>query len=97
LAVDIIKKVGPRGHFLSQKHTLKHIQEIYLPDVFDRTPLQSWIKAGEKDLRKVTIEKVKKILKEHYPQPLDKDTEHALSELVRKGEMELVAGNRKSG
>ncbi|RLG40761.1 MAG: hypothetical protein DRO05_05565 [Thermoproteota archaeon] len=32
LALDVIEKVGPGGHYLTQKHTLKHVMtEYYLP------------------------------------------------------------------
>ena len=91
LAVDVIKNVGPGGHFLSQKHTLKFVErEIYIPKIFDRRPEEVWKRAGEKDIREVAREKVKEILKEHYPGPLPKDIKQRLMEIVRKAERELV-------
>jgi trimethylamine--corrinoid protein Co-methyltransferase len=49
LAVDVIKNVGPRGQFFSQKHTLKHFErEIYLPTLFD---LPSGKRKGRKNFK----------------------------------------------
>jgi len=31
LAVDVIAKVGPGGHFLGEKHTFKHFRKFWLP------------------------------------------------------------------
>jgi trimethylamine--corrinoid protein Co-methyltransferase len=45
LAVDVIKKVGPRGQFFSQKHTLRLIEkELFIPTLFDKRPIDTWIK-----------------------------------------------------
>jgi len=91
LAVEVIKNVGPGGHFLSQKHTLKFVErEIYIPTIFDRRPEEIWKKAGEKSIREVAKERVKEILKEHYPEPLPKDIKQKLADIVKKAEKELV-------
>jgi len=91
LAVEVIKNVGPGGHFLSQKHTLKFVErEIYIPTIFDRRPEEIWKKAGEKSIREVAKERVKETLKEHYPEPLPKDIKQKLADIVKKAEKELV-------
>jgi trimethylamine--corrinoid protein Co-methyltransferase len=38
LAMEVIRTVGPGGNFLSQKHTLKHMRELYVPQYMDRRP-----------------------------------------------------------
>jgi len=91
LAVDVIKEVGPEGNFLGHKHTLKHIRdELYLPTIFDRAPEAAWAKAGSKPIHQVAKEKAQKILKEHYPQPLPRDVQAKLSEIVKQAEREQV-------
>ena len=40
LALDTIAAVGPGGNFLTQKHTLKHMREVFLPQFMDRRPYQ---------------------------------------------------------
>jgi len=91
LAVEVIKEVGPEGNFLGHKHTLKHIrEELHLPSIFDRNPETAWAKAGSKPIHQVAKEKAQKILKEHHPQPLPKDTQTKLSEIVKQAEKERV-------
>jgi len=91
LAVDVIKEVGPEGNFLGHKHTLKHIrEELHLPTIFDRTPEAAWAKAGSKPLHQVAKEQAQKILKEHHPQPLPRDVQAKLSEIVKQAEREQV-------
>ncbi len=37
LAVDVIRKVGPGGHYLAEKHTLKHFKDVlFFPELTDR-------------------------------------------------------------
>jgi trimethylamine--corrinoid protein Co-methyltransferase len=93
LAVDVIREVGPEGNFLGHKHTLKHIRdELHLPSIFDRNPENAWAKAGSKPLHQVAKEKAQKIVKEHYPQPLPKDIQAQLSQIVKQAEREQVKG-----
>ncbi len=42
LALDVIAAVGPGGNFLSQKHTRKHMRELWLPEFMDRRPYDEW-------------------------------------------------------
>jgi len=95
LAVDVIRDVGPGGHFLSQKHTLKHLkEEILMPTIFDRTSEASWSKTGRKDVVDAARGRVKKILQEHQPHPLPNHIQQVLAELVKSAENDLVRGVR---
>ena len=91
LAVDVIKEVGPEGNFLGHKHTLKHIRdELHIPLIFDRNPEAAWVKAGSKPIHQVAKEKALRILKEHHPRPLPRETQTKLSEIVKHAEEEQV-------
>lgn len=91
LAVDVIAEVGSEGSFLGHKHTLKHIRnEIHIPRLFDRRPETEWTKSGRKAVHEVAREKAKQILKEHFPEPLPKDVQNKLSEIVKQAEKEQV-------
>jgi trimethylamine--corrinoid protein Co-methyltransferase len=69
LALDVIADVGPRGHFLAQKHTRQHIREIWIPRLTHprATP------GGEplSDIRQRARAKLDRILAEHEPEPLE--------------------------
>jgi trimethylamine--corrinoid protein Co-methyltransferase len=90
LALDVIKKVGPGGHYLAQKHTMDNfMKEQFIPELIDRSGYDEWKKNGEKSLVDRAREKVKKILKEHSVPPLDKDIQKELDKIIKRAEKEL--------
>lgn len=90
LAIDVIHKVGPGGHYLSQKHTLDHfLKEQFIPELIDRRSYEEWKKAEGKSLVERAREKVRKILKDHSVPPLDKDIQKELYSLIKRAEKEL--------
>ena len=91
LAVEVIEQIGPEGSFLAHKHTLKHIRdELHIPRLFDRRPEQEWTKAGRMVTADLAREKARQILKEHFAEPLPKDVQRKLSEIVKTAEREQV-------
>jgi trimethylamine--corrinoid protein Co-methyltransferase len=70
LALDTIAAVGPGGNFLAQKHTLKHMHDLFLPQFMDRRPYNEW-ETRKDDARDWALEKARSILKSHQPDPLD--------------------------
>ena len=87
LAIDVIEGVGPGGQYLDQRHTLEHLRkEHYIPTIIDREKRERWERAGSRDLREVAREEAKRILKEHQPEPLDRDIEEDLKKIVKEVE-----------
>jgi len=87
IAIDVIGRVGPRGHYLSQSHTLKFFKkEHWFPALLDRQTRDAWIKNGTKDLVKRASEKTKQILDTHIPTPLASDIEKELDAVVKEAE-----------
>ena len=79
LAVDVIAKVGPGGHFVGEDHTRRHVrEEHWLPTLMDRTNREGWEKGGAKTMDRRVREKVTDILEQYEPDPLD---EQLLGEL----------------
>jgi len=70
LALETIAAVGPGGNFLAQKHTKKHMREIFLPEFMDRRPYNVWEEKKD-DARDWALAKARRILAEHQPDPLD--------------------------
>ncbi|MBF0224372.1 MAG: trimethylamine methyltransferase family protein [Desulfobacterales bacterium] len=63
LAFDVIKKAGPGGHFVSSRHTRRHMRsEQYQPLLSDRSDRDIWKGNGSKDARARACEKVNEIL-----------------------------------
>jgi trimethylamine--corrinoid protein Co-methyltransferase len=90
LAVDVINKVGSSGHFLAEKHTLKHFKDVlFFPQLTDRQSYDAWKKTGGKSMIKRARERAEEILRDHWPTPLDKDAQKEISEIIGRAEKEL--------
>jgi trimethylamine--corrinoid protein Co-methyltransferase len=90
LALDVIHKVGPGGHYLAEKHTLQHFKDEHLlPELTDRSSYDSWQKTGGKSLVQRAREKAEEILREHWPTPLDEDIRKEISAIIKRAEKEL--------
>jgi trimethylamine--corrinoid protein Co-methyltransferase len=70
LALETIAAVGPGGNFLKQKHTRQHMREVFLPQFVDRRPYNEW-ETRKDDGRDWALEKARKTLANHQPEPLD--------------------------
>ena len=70
LPLDLIERVGPRGTYISEKHTLKHFRKFWAPTIFDRSVVKDESTKRCDDLLK---EKTIKILETHKPKPLPDD------------------------
>jgi trimethylamine--corrinoid protein Co-methyltransferase len=84
LAFDLIRKVGPGGVYLAEKHTLEWIRkEQFIPsEVIDRKEWNVWKDSGKKDIVKRAHEIVERKLKEHEPEPLPKDVQEDLERVM---------------
>jgi trimethylamine--corrinoid protein Co-methyltransferase len=87
LAVDVISKVGPGGHFLQDKHTMTHFKkEIWIPTLLDRRNLGDWEEAGRKSMGDRISEKVRRILETHRPQPIEEKMVKELKAMIAKAD-----------
>jgi trimethylamine--corrinoid protein Co-methyltransferase len=66
MALDVIGSVGPRGHFLAQKHTRKHMRDFRLSPLFR----QKNADGSPRDPRKVAFEEFRRVAETHHPEPL---------------------------
>ncbi|KAF0107002.1 MAG: trimethylamine methyltransferase [Anaerolineaceae bacterium] len=83
LALDTIAAVGPGGNFLSQKHTLKHMRGLFLPQFMDRRPYNEW-ESKKDDARDWALAKARKTLAEHQPDPLDPKLSAELEKIIEQ-------------
>ena len=90
LALDIIRKVGPGGNFLAERHTLDHLRkEHFIPELTDRRSYEAWLRNGAKDLVKRAKEKVKTILEKHRSEPLEKEAAKEIREIIKRADKDL--------
>jgi len=89
LALETIYKVGMEGHFLAEKHTLKHANEVWTPMLSDPRPYATWKEAGGKNVVERARDKVKEILSTHRPPSLDQDIKKKIAEIIKEGEKKI--------
>jgi trimethylamine--corrinoid protein Co-methyltransferase len=66
VSLDVIKAVGPRGHYLRQKHTRQHMRDFHYSPFFHQQDA-----AGNlREPRELAIEGFQKIYDTHHPEPL---------------------------
>jgi trimethylamine--corrinoid protein Co-methyltransferase len=83
MALDVIANVGPRGHFLREKHTRKHIRDFRLSLLeqvgADGTP---------RDAQEVALEEFKRLNEMHHPKPLPGEVLAELDRILAAAERE---------
>ncbi len=75
LGLDLIHKVGPGGHFLTEEHTVENFRKVWYPTMMDRSRLGT--RAG-KELAPFTERlnrKTREIIETHQPEPLPKEVQ----------------------
>lgn len=83
LAFDEIQQVGPAGHFVSSRHTRRHMRsEQYMPTLSDRENRDIWYASGAKDTRRRATEKVLRILDAAPDSCIDADVRRRIIEKI---------------
>ena len=64
LALDMIDRIGPAGHFLEEEHTYQHYRrDVWYPAVFERARFHDWDAAGGKDVVQRAADRVRELLR----------------------------------
>jgi trimethylamine--corrinoid protein Co-methyltransferase len=85
LALETIANVGPGGHYLAQKHTRRHMRELFMPQFMDRRPYTEW-ETKKDDARDWATAKARKILAEHQPEMLDPKISEEMTRIIKSVE-----------
>lgn len=91
IALDVIKKVGPNGTYLREKHTRDYMRrDLSTTELINRKMRDNWVKAGSKDMAEVAREKAIHILENYEVEPLPTDVAKRIREIVEEGEAEAM-------
>lgn len=85
LAVDVIEAVKPGGHFLSQKHTRKHMRTAMVRGVIHQLDEMGKYRKPDEYAR----EKTKWILENHHPEPPPEDVQKEIDRILKAAEKEF--------
>jgi len=85
---DVIARVGPGRTFLSEKSTAQGIHggELYLSKFGVHNAYEAWAAAGKRTLLEESRDKVKQILADHQPLPLDDQVERELNRIQERAQ-----------
>jgi trimethylamine--corrinoid protein Co-methyltransferase len=86
LAVDVIDRVGPMGHYLADDHTFAHFRENWVPSLLDRSTFADWEAGGSESMRERVRAQVLQILEKHEPVPLADEISAQLETILKKAE-----------
>jgi trimethylamine--corrinoid protein Co-methyltransferase len=87
LAVDVIKNVGPNGHYLRELHTRRHYKtEFWYPKLCDRRNYEEWAMMGKATMKDRTVARVRDILATHQPSPIKPGTEQVIEKVLAEAE-----------
>lgn len=90
MARDAYSEVAAGGHFLGCGHTMRNYQTaFYEPKLSDSENVESWEEAGSHDMRSRANARVKLMLAEYQPPPIEDATREALEAYVAKRKEEL--------
>jgi trimethylamine--corrinoid protein Co-methyltransferase len=84
LMLDEVDRVGPGGHFLSTEQTLKRFREFWFPGLLDRKRRPEWLEAGGTTLGQRLNARVKEIIQEHQPEPLEPEKRRQVQEILAR-------------
>jgi len=89
LALDVIKEIGPGGHYLMHEHTLKGMKSQSRPELIDRQMREVWEKAGATTAYERATAKAKWILENHKPDPLSDEVLGKIRAIIDETEKEM--------
>ena len=85
MALEVTKAVGPRGHFLNQRHTRSEMRKR----AFSELTNQPAPEGGYRDPIDVAREKTEWILQNHRPEPLSDAQQRELTRILQAADREL--------
>lgn len=96
LAVDVIRAVGPRGHFMGQRHTREHLRDHHLPlwlthagrEAVATMRRSGGAAAGLEPARAAAIAEFHRLEREHHPEPLPPEVRRELDAIVAAADRE---------
>jgi trimethylamine--corrinoid protein Co-methyltransferase len=82
-AMDAIAEVGPGGHYLGCAHTHANFQTAFWrTGVLDYRPFEAWAEAGGPDSMQLANARMRRMLSDYAPPPLDPGVTEALQDFV---------------
>lgn len=91
LALETIGQVGPGGHFLEARHTIRHYRQAhFLPRISLRQPYEQWAAEGAKDATRRANERCRELLASYSQPPIDRAIVDQMDDFIERRKKQLV-------
>lgn len=93
LAVDVVARVGPRGSYLADEHTVAAIrsrQLVSLQLAERESRRQVWESAGKKTLESRAAEEARSIIERHEVPPLPDEVQRELAAILKRADQQIA-------
>lgn len=82
LAVDVIKDVGPHGHFFGHEHTVNHFRELWSSSLLDKNRYDGWEIEGKQSMGDRITAKVRNLIETHRTETLSDEINDILAKII---------------
>ena len=82
IALDAIEDVGICGNFLSQRHTRRHMRDVWRARLLDRSMWDAWVGSGREGAYEKATALARQLLAEHEVVPLPGQVRGAVERIV---------------
>jgi trimethylamine--corrinoid protein Co-methyltransferase len=89
LAFNELMEIKPGGDFLTNPHTFKHCREVVRPINFTRSPRDSWVTEGSRDLNERAKEYLRKVMEGAGPIELAEGVAEEMDAIVKQADENL--------
>jgi trimethylamine--corrinoid protein Co-methyltransferase len=84
IALDVIAQVGIGGNYLGQRHTRRHMKEVWRPRLLDRSMWDAWVSSGREGPYEKATAHARALVEDHRVAALSPEVEATLARLVAK-------------
>jgi trimethylamine---corrinoid protein Co-methyltransferase len=82
IAADVIAAVGVGGNYLGQRHTRRHMKDVWRPRLLDRSMWDAWVASGREGAYERATALARELVETHQAAPLAPATGEALAGIV---------------
>jgi trimethylamine--corrinoid protein Co-methyltransferase len=82
IALDAIKQVGIGGNYLGQRHTRRHMKDVWRPRLLDRSMWDVWIASGREGSYEKATALAEQLLAEHTAVPLGAEARGMIERII---------------
>ena len=82
IALETIKQVGIGGNYLGQRHTRRHMKQVWRPRLLDRSMWDAWVASGREGAYEKATALAEQLLAEHTAVPLGAEARGVIERII---------------